>query len=132
MERTGIEPVTFGLQSRASHHDGRQRTAMNERSQAGLLPPKGQRPAWLRRLILSRLGHEWATPPSVDQQPEPRAEQSEPKQLSGHELEREEPAGAGVASDSRIRLRGMSPIVLAAAISLGIWVLVAWLLTNVL
>jgi len=39
----------------------RRRSTTNASNHAGLRPPRGALPAWLRTLILGRLGHEWGT-----------------------------------------------------------------------
>ena len=60
VERTGIEPVTSGLQSRVGHGDIRRRTPTNPYSYAGLRRTV-PRAVWLRGGVPGRLGHYWAT-----------------------------------------------------------------------
>lgn len=58
MERTGIEPVTFGLQSQFGGGDGGRPAATNTSSHAGLRPARRIRPAWLREPLSDCFGHE--------------------------------------------------------------------------
>jgi hypothetical protein len=62
VERTGIEPVTSGLQSRDIGGDVRSRTTTNARSHAALHPPRRFRGAWLCQVVPRRLGVDWASP----------------------------------------------------------------------
>jgi hypothetical protein len=48
MERTGIESVTSGLQSRAEWYDAPRRATTNALNQAGFRRLRPQGPAWLR------------------------------------------------------------------------------------
>jgi hypothetical protein len=67
VERTGIEPVTSGLQSRASEDYGRLLATTNGRNHAGFTMSRYGDAAWLVTPFSDVLGHEWGT--SDDVQP---------------------------------------------------------------
>jgi hypothetical protein len=58
MERTGIEPVTSGLQSRATGDDERRRSSAIARNHAGLKRTADVGPASLLEAVRVRLGVE--------------------------------------------------------------------------
>jgi len=68
----------------------------------------------------------------VQQEPHSQRDECEPRNLGSYELDREQLAGAGVTSERSFRLVDVRPLALAAAISLGVWMLVAWFVSNML
>jgi len=57
----GLEPTTPGLGSLAEGLDTRRRSTPNLVNRAGFRRLRPSGPAWLRRPVLERLGHEWRT-----------------------------------------------------------------------